>query len=429
MRNTRAHGHIKRTVAVYGLGYVGTVTAGCLAAEGHHVIGVDVDNGKVDLINGGKSPIREPGTDAIIAEAVASGRLQATTEAFGVSTRADLSIICVGTPSARDGRPDYQQIERVCRTIGLDLPRDRRHVVAIRSTILPGTSRDLIVPALERASKMDAGVGFGLAHIPEFLREGSAIEDYLNPPQTVIGADDEETSALLADLFSQLPGPKVRVPVEIAEAVKLSANVWRALKVSFANELGAICKGVGIDSHDVMDVFFRDTRHNISASYLTPGYAFGGSCLPKDTRGLAFLARREGVSAPVIDSILPSNRDHVLRALDTVIDLGHRRVGVLGCSFKPFTDDLRESPIVELIERLIGKGYEVSVYDPNVQAEALVGSNRHFTLERIPHISSIMVPDLETLIERCDLVVVGTNDPRFAALPSLVRDDQTIVDL
>lgn len=417
------------TIAVFGLGYVGTVTAGCLAAEGHSVIGVDISDAKVDLINRGISPIREPGTDDLIRENVEAGRLRATTDAAGVIAACDLSIVCVGTPSARDGRPDYQHIERVTRTIGLDLGTDRRHTVAIRSTILPGTAAELIVPSLERVSGLTAGEDFGFAHIPEFLREGTAIRDYLSPPKTVIGTDDPRSAALLESLFETLPGPRFTVPVAVAEAVKFTDNVWHALKVGFGNEVGSICKSIGIDSHEVMNIFCQDTKLNISRNYLTPGFAFGGSCLPKDTRGFSFLARTNGVEVPIINSILDSNSRHVQRALDRILDTGLRRVGVLGCSFKPFTDDLRESPVLELIERLLGKGLDVCVYDPNVEAEKLLGANRNFALEKIPHIASIMVPSMRDLVDHSDLIVVGTNDPRFADLPSMLHDQQSVIDL
>ncbi len=417
-----------RRVAVLGLGYVGTVTAACLAAEGHTVIGVDISDQKVDLINQGLSPIREPGTDEMIAEAVAAGRLRATTQPEDVIAECDLSIVCVGTPSARDGQPDYTQIDRVCHTLGTLLPQDHRHIIAVRSTILPGTAKDLIAPTIEKASGMTAGDGFGFAHIPEFLREGTAIRDYLNPPKTIIGTDDTDTATFLLSLFEKLPGVKITVPVNVAEAVKFTDNVWHALKVGFGNEIGSICKALEIDSHAVMDIFCQDTKLNISPNYLTPGFAFGGSCLPKDTRGLSFLARRENVGIPIINSVLPSNADHIQRGLNAIIDAGRQKIGILGCSFKPHTDDLRESPIVEIIERLIGKGYDVHVFDPNVQPDKLVGANRSFAIDRLPHISRILLNSLSELVERSETVVVGTNDPRFGDLPQLVGPHHHVVD-
>jgi GDP-mannose 6-dehydrogenase len=417
-------------ISIFGLGYVGTVSAGCLAHEGHTVIGVDPVAAKVNLIGRGQSPIVEKDIGEIIQAAVADGRLQAThsfAEAIGGT---DVSIVCVGTPSQPNGNLDLRYIRRICEQIGESLKsKEARHTVVIRSTILPGTMRKIIIPILEESSGKKAGVDFGVSNNPEFLREGSAVKDFRSPPKTVIGELDKKSGDLLADLYKNLDAPLIRTDVETAEMIKYVDNCWHALKIGFANEIGALSKSLGIDAHAVMDIFCQDRKLNISTAYLSPGFAFGGSCLPKDLRALAYEAKTLDLELPILTSILPSNEIHVTRGLKMIMDGGQPRVGVLGFSFKAGTDDLRESPVIELIERLMGKGYDLRIYDRNVNIASLVGANRDFILNHIPHISKLMVTDTDAVLEHAQTVVIGNNDPEFHAIPSRLREGQRLVDL
>ncbi|RMF98388.1 MAG: UDP-glucose/GDP-mannose dehydrogenase family protein [Gammaproteobacteria bacterium] len=417
-------------ISIFGLGYVGAVSAACLARDGHEVIGVDPATHKVELINAGHSPIIEAGLEPLIAAAVDSGRLRATSAAADAVAATELSIVCVGTPSAANGSLDLRYVDAVCGDIG-DALREQQdwHTVVIRSTILPGTMRRLVIPRLEEASGKRAGQDFGLCNNPEFLREGTAIHDYDHPPKTVIGAVDERSAAPLRELYEALPAPLFVTDIEIAELVKYVDNVWHALKVGFANEIGALCKPLGIDSHQVMEIFCQDTKLNISPYYLRPGFAFGGSCLPKDVRALNYESAQLDLKLPIIGAIMDSNRLQVERGLELIMAQGRKRIGVLGFSFKAGTDDLRESPIVELIERLIGKGYDLRLYDRNVNLARLVGANREYILGHIPHIERLMVDSLEELLEHAELVVIGNPDPEFRAALRRIEADQRVVDL
>ena len=375
-------------ISIFGLGYVGTVSAGCLAREGHEVIGVDPLRTKVDLINSGKSPIIEAEIGEILAEAVRTGRLRATENQDEAINHTELSFVCVGTPSQANGNLDLTYIRRVCELIGRALKnKSSRHTVVIRSTILPGTMRDIVIPTLEECSGKKAGVDFGVCNNPEFLREGSAVMDFDSPPKTVIGQFDRESGELLATLYSKLDAPFIRTDLETAEMVKYVDNTWHALKIGFANEIGNICKSSGIDAHAVMKIFCQDKKLNISPAYLMPGFAFGGSCLPKDLRALAYKAKSQDLHLPIMSAILPSNELQISKGLRLITEKGHRRIGILGFSFKSGTDDLRESPMIEVIEHLIGKGYDLRIFDRNVSIASLVGANRDFILNRIPHIS------------------------------------------
>ncbi len=417
-------------ISIFGLGYVGAVSAACLARDGHEVIGVDRAATKVALINAGRSPIIEAGLDALIADAVTSGRLSATTEPEAAVRDTQLSIVCVGTPSASNGSLDLRFVDAVCAEIGAALQgKAGYHTVVMRSTILPGTMRGLVIPKLEAASGKRAGADFGLCNNPEFLREGTAIHDYDHPPKTVIGAVDERSAEPLRELYGSLPAPLIVTGIEVAELVKYVDNVWHALKVGFANEIGAICKPLGIDSHAVMEIFCRDTKLNISPYYLKPGFAFGGSCLPKDVRALNYEASQLDLKLPIIGSIIDSNRLQIERALELIMAQGRRRIGILGFSFKAGTDDLRESPVVELIERLIGKGYELRLYDRNVNLARLVGANREYILEHIPHIERLMVDSLDELLAHAELVVVGNPDPEFRQVLARRNGGQRVIDL
>ncbi|HET7766812.1 MAG TPA: nucleotide sugar dehydrogenase [Burkholderiales bacterium] len=416
-------------IAVLGLGYVGAVSAGCLAEEGHQVVGVDPESRKVDLINAGKTPIIEKDIGPIIERQVAGGRLSATTDVAAAVRRCDLLLICVGTPSRSNGDIDLKYIERVCEQVGTAL---RGHpgapVVVVRSTMLPGTMRGKVIPALEASSGRRAGIEFGVCINPEFLREGTAVQDYFNPPKTVIGEINRASGDVLASLYAQIGAPLVRTDIETAEMVKYADNAWHALKVGFANEIGSLCKGLGLDSHRVMDIFCRDTKLNISPYYLKPGFAFGGSCLPKDLRALLYKAKTLDVSLPILAAILPSNAEQIERGVRAVIDQGGKKVGVLGLSFKAGTDDLRESPVVELTERLIGKGYDLRIYDANVRLASIHGANRDYILHRIPHISRLMSESIEDVLEHADTVVIGNAAPEFRDVPKRLTDRQTLID-
>jgi GDP-mannose 6-dehydrogenase len=417
-------------ISVMGLGYVGAVSAACLAKQGHEVIGVDPERTKVDLINHGKTPIIERDLGDIIAAEVGAGRLRATSDLASAVRHTDLSLVCVGTPGLPNGGIDLKYMRRVCEEIGLAL---RGHsgapTVVIRSTMLPGTMDEVVIPTLEQHSGKRAGAEFGVCINPEFLRESTAVHDYFNPPKTVIGELNRASGDLLASLYSQVSAPLIRTDVETAEMVKYADNCWHAVKVGFANEIGNICKAVDVDSHRVMDIFCQDTKLNLSPYYLKPGFAFGGSCLPKDLRALLHKAKTLDVALPILNAVLPSNELQIERAVRAVIDKGSRAVGILGFSFKAGTDDLRESPVVELTERLIGKGYDLRIYDKNVSLASIHGANRDYILNHIPHISRLMVGTMGEVLDHARTIVIGNADPEFREVPRLLADGQTVVDL
>lgn len=416
-------------ISIFGMGYVGTVCAGCFAQDGHEVIGVDPVGAKVDLINAGRSPIIEAEIESILREAVWSGRLRATCDQDEAIRDTDLSFVCVGTPSQVNGNLDLTYIRRVCELIGNALKhKTARHTVVIRSTVLPGTMREVVIPVLEGHSGKKAGIDFGLCNNPEFLREGSAVCDFKAPPKTVIGALDRASGNLLASLYAGLDAPLIRTELEIAEMIKYVDNCWHALKIGFANEIGNICKSLSIDAHAVMKAFCQDTKLNISSAYLMPGFAFGGSCLPKDLRALAYRAKMSDLELPIMSAILPSNELQVARGLRMIMETGHRRIGILGFSFKEGTDDLRESPMIEVIERLVGKGHEVRIFDRNVNLARLVGANRDFILNRVPHISRLMAGSIGEVLEHAQTLVIGNKDPEFADVPKQMGAEQRLVD-
>ena len=417
-------------ISVFGLGYVGTVSAGCLANQGHEVIGVDPIRTKTDLINSGRSPIIEADIGEIISKMVSCGNLNAINDSAHAVLSTDVSFVCVGTPSQQNGNLDLRYIRRVCEEIGTVLgKKESWHVVAIRSTVVPGTVRRIVIPILEETSGKRAGKDFGVCHNPEFLREGSAVHDFHAPPKTVIGQFDSCSGEMIASLYSTLDAPLVRTEIEVSEMIKYIDNGWHALKIGFANEIGNLSKAFGVDSHEVMDIFCQDRKLNISCAYLKPGFAFGGSCLPKDLRALAYQAKIHDLETPILNSILPSNDVQIRRGVDLVIQQGHKRIGILGFSFKAGTDDLRESPMIELIERLIGKGFDLCIYDRNVRIASLTGANRDFILNRIPHISRLMVDSVERVLEHAETIVIGNSDPEFKRVPDQTRDGQVVVDL
>jgi len=416
-------------VSIFGLGYVGTVSAGCLANEGHQVIGVDPFPTKVELINEGRSPIIEEAIGELIESTVKSGKLRATSDHSEAILNTELSFVCVGTPSQANGNLDFSYIRRVCEQVGQAFKgKTDRHTVVIRSTILPGTMHQIVIPILEESSGKKAGVDFGVCHNPEFLREGSAVRDFNAPPKTVIGELDKASGDLLASLYAKLDAPLIRTDLETAEMVKYVDNSWHALKIGFANEIGNLCKAFGIDAHQVMKIFCQDRKLNISPAYLLPGFAFGGSCLPKDLRAMAYKAKVNDLELPIMTAILPSNEMQVAKGVQLIMEKGHRRIGILGFSFKAGTDDLRESPVIEVIERLVGKGFDLRIYDKNVRIASLVGANRDFILNRIPHISKLMVDNVEEVLHHAETVVVGTQDPDFRSVPEKLRDGQRLVD-
>lgn len=417
-------------ISIFGLGYVGAVSAGCLAQEGHAVIGVDPYQPKVDLINLGQTPVIEKDIGEIIAKAVTDGTLRATTDVRDAVMGSAISLICVGTPSQINGSLDLKYVRSVCEQIGAVL-KDKVdfHVVVARSTMLPGSMRSVVIPALEEASGKKAGKDFGVCNNPEFLREGTAVWDFYNPPKTVIGETDSRGGDMLASLYEKMDAPMIRTDVETAEMVKYTDNVWHALKVGFANEIGNVCKAIGIDGHKVMEIFCHDTKLNLSSYYMKPGFAFGGSCLPKDVRALSYKARSLDLDLPIINAIMPSNERQIEKGLKMIMDKGSKKVGILGFSFKAGTDDLRESPLVEVIERLLGKGYDVRLYDRNVNIASLVGANRDYILNHIPHISKLMEDSMDKVLAHADTIVIGNGAAEFRAVPERLRNGQVLVDL
>ena len=417
-------------ISIFGLGYVGAVSAGCLAKEGHSVIGVDPYQPKVDLINSGNTPVIEADIGDIVAKAVEVGTLRATTDIQDAVNNTEMSFICVGTPSLLNGALDLKYVRNVCEQIGSVIKRKEEfHVVVARSTMLPGSMRDVVIPALEEASGKKAGSGFGVCNNPEFLREGTAVYDFYNPPKTVIGETDSKSGDLLARVYQGMDAPLIRTGVQTAEMVKYSDNVWHALKVGFANEIGNISKAVGIDGHTVMEIFCQDTKLNLSPYYMKPGFAFGGSCLPKDVRALTYKAHSLDIEVPILDSIMISNKYQIEKGLKMIMEKDSRNVGILGFSFKAGTDDLRESPLVEIVERLLGKGYNLKLYDRNVNLASLVGANRDYILNQIPHISRLMVDSIDEVLEHAGTVVIGNGDSEFSSVHGRLKDEQVIVDL
>src|SRR5947209_2073401 len=417
-------------LSIFGLGYVGCVSAACFAKEGHEVIGVDVNQAKVEIINSGKSPIVEAGINELIGEVVQAGRLKATTDTGAAVRDSEMSLICVGTPSASNGSLDLSYIKRVCQEIGSALQtKKERHVVVVRSTMLPGTIEGLVVPTLESSSGKRAGEGFAVCINPEFLREGSSLKDFYAPPFTLIGADDEEAAASVRRLYAGIDAPLLVTGTKSAEMVKYTCNCFHALKVSFANEIGNICKSLDVDSHEVMNLFCQDTKLNLSPYYLKPGFAFGGSCLPKDLRAIIYKAKELDVDVPLLQAVLPSNRRQIERAVEMVLHAGRKRIGVLGFSFKAGTDDLRESPMVTLIETLLGKGMQLSIYDRDVSLARLFGANKEYIEREIPHISQLMRSTVEEVLTNSDLLIIGNKAEEFRDIETKLRSDQIVIDL
>jgi len=416
-------------ISVFGLGYVGSVTAACFSSMGHKVLGIDVVKEKVDLMASGQTPIFEPGIQEIIADSHAKNRLDATTDVDRAVQETEISFICVATPSQPNGKLDLRGIKHVCEQIGATLrKKEAFHVVVTRSTILPGTTAEVVIPSLESASGKKAGKDFGVATNPEFLREGSAIKDFLNPPMTVLGLQDSRSEALMRELYGWVPAELFAVSVPAAEMVKYACNSFHALKVAFANEIGTLCKHVGVDTEAVIRIFLSDKQLNISPHYLSPGFAFGGSCLPKDVRALTYRGKELDCRLPLIESIMPSNQEHIERVVQFILSRGKKRIGMLGLSFKSGTDDLRESPQVLLIKRLLGEGYQARIWDENVYLGRLIGSNRQFIEDNIPHIGSLLTKDMEQVLRESEIVVIGTKVDR-EKLEGLLQPTHIVIDL
>jgi len=421
---------VKR-ISIFGLGYVGAVSLACLARDGHRVTGVDIDPVKLDLIRARKSPILEEGIQELMRDVVDSGRVAVTNDAHQAVRDTEVSFICVGTPSAANGSQDLTAILRLTEQIGLALKGKREfHTIVVRSTVQPGTLEGKIEPILERASGKKSGVDFGLAFQPEFLREGSSIRDYDHPPYTIVGGNCEAAVEAVREIFQHLDARFLVTSIRVAETLKMSCNAFHALKITFANEIGRISQALDIDSHEVMRLVCADTRLNISSAYLRPGFAFGGSCLPKDLRALAQIARQHDVEVPMLASLLASNRIHVDHAVDMILQMGRPRVGMLGLSFKTGTDDLRESPLVMVAKRLIGEGCELRIFDPEVQLSRLLGANRSYIDANIPHLGSLLCADLDAMVDPSEVILVGLQQPALdAALQARVRPDHYLIDL
>lgn len=416
-------------IGVFGLGYVGTVTATILANEGHQVVGVDTNTAKVSMIRRGQSPILEPGVAERMAEAVKTGSLSVTMDPYEAVIDSDVVFLCVGTPARGNGQLDISALRKVVSEVGAHIAKCSQYlVVAIRSTVLPHLIQEVLIPDMADVCGKWPGQAYGVVANPEFLREGSGVGDFLNPPFTLIGELDKRSGNLVEELYCFIDAPIIRTNIAEAMMVKYASNAFHGMKVAFANEIGLICRREGIDSHRVMDIFCRDEKLNLSARYLRPGFAFGGSCLPKDLQSLTYHARREDCPLALLEAVLQSNQAYLQRCIEMVLGTKKQRVGVFGIGFKPGTDDLRESPMISLIESLIGKGLQVSVYDSHVSLARLLGSNREYLNQRIPHIASLLKPSMEEVITLADVLVVANKEPEFTRLPEIMRNDQILID-
>jgi GDP-mannose 6-dehydrogenase len=417
-------------ISIFGLGYVGSVSAACFAHLGHKVIGVDVSQPKVQMLAHGKSPIIEAQMSELVSEAHASGRLRATTDPATAIADSDITFVCVGTPSLKNGKLNLSHVEHVAAEIGAALKtKDSFHVVVLRSTVLPGTTESLLIPTLERASGKTAGKHFAVCYNPEFMREGSAVADFEQPPYTIMGARSNDQLKQLRELYGGVPGQVYETTIEVAEMVKYVSNLYHALKVGFANEVGTLCKNLGVDTQSVFQIFTSDTKLNVSPAYLSPGFAFGGSCLPKDLRAITYRAKELDLGLPLLEALMPSNAEHIERAVDAVLQTGKRKVAMLGLSFKAGTDDLRESPQVVLIKRLLGEGCQVRVWDRDVSLGRLAGSNRQYIEEVIPHIGSLLSSDLDEVVRGGEVLVIGSKAVTKDALSGVMKNGQIVIDL
>ena len=418
------------SVSIFGLGYVGSVSAACFASMGHKVIGVDVSHAKVEMLDSGRTPIVEARMAELVAEANKACRLHATTDAIQAVLNSDVSFVCVGTPSLKNGKLDLSHIENVAREIGEAIrQKNAPHVFVLRSTVLPGTTEGVVLPILEKASGKKCGRDFTVCYNPEFMREGSAVADFLNPPYTILGASDTQHLAPLRELYKDTPGTLYETTIPVAEMVKYFSNCYHALKVGFANEMGTMCKHLGVDAQAVTKIFTSDTKLNISPAYLSPGFAFGGSCLPKDLRAITYKAKELDLKLPLLESLMPSNAEHVDRAVEMVMETGKKKIAQLGLSFKAGTDDLRESPQVQLIKRLMGEGLEVRIWDEDVSLGRIAGANRQYIEEVIPHIGSVLTDDLESVLRGAEVVILGNKSASKEQLAKHLKPEQIVIDL
>ena len=414
-------------ISLFGLGYVGCVTAACMARDGHRVLGVDVNPQKMQRLASGHATIAEPGLEEMVADGVQRGVLRAAEDVCDAVHHSDLSMICVGTPGNGNGKLNMRYVENVCREIGQALAdKGRYHVVVIRSTVVPGTIEKKLIPVLEEASGLCAGADFGVCMNPEFLREGSAIADYYSPSYIVIGQLDDQSGDVVQEVYKRVPGPVVRTTISTASMLKYVNNAFHALKVVFANEVGNLSKAYGIDGQEVMALFCHDRQLNLSPNYLKPGYAFGGSCLPKDLRAMLYSAKEVDLELPLLSAIWPSNQAQIQRAVEMVESHGCTKVAILGLSFKAGTDDVRESPVVPLVETLAGKGYDVTIYDERVEPDNLFGANKAFLERQLPHIAAHMRPSIDEVVADAEVVVLANASPSFRRVPALLREDRDL---
>jgi len=417
------------SISIFGLGYVGSVSAACFAHMGHTVTGVDISKTKVEMLDSGRAPIIEARMEELVAEANRLCRLHATTDSIAAVLASDVSFVCVGTPSLRSGKLDLSHVEHVSREIGAALKQKSTfHTVVLRSTVLPGTTETLMIPSLEKASGKKAGTDFAVCYNPEFMREGSAVADFLDPPYTILGSQNSAHLAPLRDLYKDIPATTFETSIRVAEMVKYVSNLYHAVKVGFANEVGTLCKHLGVESDQVTKIFLSDRKLNVSPAYLSPGFAFGGSCLPKDLRAITHRARELDLQLPLLESLMPSNSLHVDRGVEAVLRTGKRKIAMLGLSFKAGTDDLRESPQVQLIKRLLGEGCQIKVWDRDVSLARLAGSNRQYIEEVIPHIGSLLSADMAEVIRGTEVVVIGTRIEK-SDLARLLEPAQIVIDL
>ncbi len=418
------------SISIFGLGYVGSVSAACFASMGHRVIGVDISRAKVEMMDSGRTPIIEARMGEMVADAHRAGLLRATNDATEAVLNSEVSFVCVGTPSLKNGKLDLSHIEHVAREIGAAIrQKNSPHVFVLRSTVLAGTTETIVLPILEKESGKRCGQSFTVCYNPEFMREGSAVADFMNPPYTILGASDANHLAPLRELYKNTPGTLYETTISVAEMVKYFSNCYHAVKVGFANEMGTMCKHLGVDADAVARIFTSDTKLNISPAYLSPGFAFGGSCLPKDLRAITYKARELDLKLPLLESLTPSNAEHVDRAVEMVLSTGKKKIAQLGLSFKAGTDDLRESPQVQLIKRLLGEGLEVKVWDEDVSLGRLAGSNRQYIEEVIPHIGSVLSADLEAVLAHAEVVILGNKSASKDRLAKHLRPEQIVIDL
>jgi len=423
-------GSALQSISIFGLGYVGTVMASCLAHKGHRVVGVDTNALKVELIGSGRSPIVEADTPELIAASHRACRLHATMDVQSAIDETEISFVCVGTPSRGNGKLDLSHIESVSEQLGHALRSvNRFHWVVVRSTLLPGTTESIVIPRLEAASGKSAGVDFAVVYNPEFIREGSAVADFFQPPYTILGASNHEHLAPLRELYAWASSPIFETPIRVAEMVKYASNAFHAVKVGFANEMGTLAKHLGVDTQFMTEIFTSDTRLNVSAAYMSPGFAFGGSCLPKDVRALNYKAKELDLRLPLLGSLIPSNQEHIERAVEIVLNTRCKQIGVLGLSFKAGTDDLRESPLVQVVKRLLGEGCQIRIWDPEVSMGKLGGANRQYIEEVIPHIGSLLCPDLKEVVDMAEVVVIGNRAAKKECIQAHLSAKKKVVDL